>query len=208
MTTQTQSNLVTLIGYISKNDEEESAFSFSHEVNGEKFFSFTLEVERVSGTKDYIPVIISEKMIGKNITNDNFPVCIKGQFRSRNVKDETKTHLKLYVFVYDIFMFEETCNYNDVYVEGFICKHPVYRVTPKGREITDIMLAVPRLCGKSDYIPCICWGRNALYALHLPVGTKIKLAGRIQSREFQKQLDNMVENRTAYELSVSQIFEE
>ena len=208
MTTQTQSNLVTLIGYISKNDEEEDAFSFSHEINGEKFFSFTLEVERVSGTKDYIPVIISEKMIGKIITNDNFPVCIKGQFRSRNVKDETKTHLKLYVFVYDIFMFEETCNYNDVYVEGFICKHPVYRATPKGREITDIMLAVPRICGKSDYIPCICWGRNAVYASKLPVGSKIKVAGRIQSREFQKQVDNVIENRIAYELSISQIFEE
>lgn len=205
MTTQNKNNLVTLIGYIA---EKESDFSFSHEVNGEKFFSFTLVVERISGTKDYLPVIISEKMIGKNLTSVEFPVCVKGQFRSRNVKDETKTHLNLYIFVYDIFIFEETCNYNDVYIDGFICKNPAYRITPMGREITDMLIAVPRICGKSDYIPCICWGRNAVYASKLPVGSKIKVAGRIQSREFQKQVDNVIENRIAYELSISQIFEE
>lgn len=208
MATQTHDNTVTLIGYISKNNENAPYFSFSHEVNGEKFFSFTLEVERTSGTKDYLPVIISEKSIGKNITRVDVPVCIKGQFRSRNVRTETKTHLHLYIFVYDIFTFEETCSHNDVYIDGFICKNPVWRITPKGREITDIMIAVPRICGRTDYIPCICWGRNATYAAQLPVGTRIKIAGRIQSREFQKQIDDTVENRTAYELSVIQIFEE
>lgn len=208
MTTQTQSNLVTLIGYISKNDEEEDAFLFSHEVNGEKFFSFTLVTERISGTKDYLPIIVSEKLIGKNITYIDGHLCIKGQFRSYNMKDGTKTHLKLFIFAHDIFITDENYNIDDVHITGFICKNPIYRVTPKGREITDIMVAIPRLCGKSDYIPCICWGRNAVYASKLPVGTKITVAGRIQSREYQKQVDDTIEDRIAYELSVSQIFGE
>lgn len=208
MTTQNQNNLVTVIGYMAKNDNEEAAFSFSHEVNGEKFFSFTLCVERMSGTKDYLPIIVSEKLIGKNKTYVGSPLCVKGQFRSYNMKDDIKTHLKLYVFAHDIFIPDEVCSMNDVHIAGFICKAPVYRVTPLGREVTDIMLAVPRLCGKSDYIPCVCWGRNAVYASRLPVSTKITVAGRIQSREFQKQVDNIIENRIAYELSVSQIFGE
>ena len=207
MTTQNKNNLVTLSGYITNDDDDEPSLSFSHENNGEKFFSFTLCVERMSGTKDYLPIIISEKLIGKNIFQAHLPVCIKGQFRSYNTK-ETKAHLKLYVFVHDIFIQEEMCSQNDVHITGFICKNPVYRVTPLGREVTDIMVAVQRLCGKSDYIPCICWGRNAVYASQLPIGSKITVSGRIQSREFQKQLDNSIENRIAYELSVSQIFEE
>ena len=208
MTTQNKNNLVTLSGYITNDDEEEPSLSFSHEINGEKFYSFKLAVERMSGTKDYLPIIISEKLLNKDITCTDFPVCVKGQFRSYNMKSETKAHLKLYVFVHDIFILDETCSHNDVHITGFICKNPVYRVTPMGREITDILLAVPRLYGKSDYIPCICWGRIAVYASKLSVGTKITVAGRIQSREFQKQIDNSIENRIAYELSASQIFEE
>lgn len=207
MTTQNQNNLVTLTGCMAK-DDEEPAFSFSHEVNGEKFFSFTMCVERISGTKDYLPIIVSEKLIGKNKTYVEGPLCIIGQFRSYNMKDGTKAHLKLYVFAHDIFIPEEVCSRNDVHITGFICKNPVYRVTPMGREVTDLMIAVPRLCGKSDYIPCICWGRNAVFASQLPVGTKVTASGRIQSREFQKHVDSIIENRTAYELSISQIYEE
>ena len=202
MTTQ-QSNSVTLIGCMADNDDEPE-FIFSHVINGERFFSFTLEVERISNTKDYIPIIISERLIDKNYTYANIPICIEGQFRSFNQKDETKVKQVLYVFAQRIYPTDEV-DMNDIYIDGFLCRKPTYRKTPLGREITDIMIAVPRLYGKSDYIPCICWGRNAIYASNLAVGSRVRLSGRIQSREYCKTVDGIEEIRTAYEVSISQI---
>lgn len=202
MTTQ-QSNSVKLIGCMADNDDEPE-FIFSHEINGERFFSFTLEVERISNTKDYIPIIISERLIDKNYTYANIPLCIEGQFRSFNQKDETKVKQVLYVFAQRIYPADEA-DMNDIYIDGFLCRKPTYRKTPLGREITDIMIAVPRLYGKSDYIPCICWGRNAIYASNLAVGSRVRLSGRIQSREYCKTVDGIEEIRTAYEVSISQI---
>jgi len=202
MTTQ-QSNSVTLIGCMA-DDDDEPEFIFSHEINGERFFSFTLEVERISDTKDYIPIIISERLIDKNYTYANIPLCIEGQFRSFNQKDEAKVKQVLYVFAQRIYSTDE-CNVNEIAINGYVCKEPTYRKTPLGREITDLMLAVPRLCGKTDYIPCICWGRNAVYASNFEVGLPVRVSGRIQSREYTKNIDGVSEVRMAYEVSVSQI---
>lgn len=202
MTTQ-QNNSVTLIGCMADN-EDDPEFIFSHKIYGERFFSFTLEVERISNTKDYIPIIISERLIDKNYTYANIPLCIEGQFRSFNQKGEAKVKQVLYVFAQRIYPTDEA-DMNDIYINGFLCRKPTYRKTPLGREITDIMIAVPRLYGKSDYIPCICWGRNATYASNLAVGSCVRISGRIQSREYTKQIDGIEEIRTAYEVSVNQI---
>jgi len=203
MTTQAQNNAATLIGCLVTNDEN-SEFLFSHEVNGEKFYSFTLEVERISNTKDCIPIIVSERLIDKNHTYADMPLCVEGQFRSYNKKSETKVHQILYFFAQHIYPIDEP-HMNEICINGFVCKEPIYRTTPFGREITDLMLAVPRLCGKTDYIPCICWGRNAIFASSFPVGTQVQIAGRIQSREYTKIIDNIAEIRTAYEISANQI---
>jgi len=186
--------------------------SFSHEIYGEAFYSFTLKVMRLSDMCDYINVTVSERLISNMELHDGSTVCVNGQFRSYNNYCETGNRLILTVFARDIREIddlddEETdLNPNQIYLNGFLCKAPVYRTTPFGREITDLLIAVNRAYNKSDYIPCIAWGRNARYSSSLNVGDNIKIWGRIQSREYQKKIsDEESITKTAYEISVSKM---
>ena len=189
----------------------DSDFVYSHEVYGEKFFEFTVRVERLSGTADLIPVIVSERLfdIGENLVGK--AVCVEGQFRSYNEQLPDRMHLKLTFFAMDISaVSENTCDLgeNSIFLDGYVCKKPTYRETPMGREISDFILAVNRPYGKSDYIPCLLWGRNARFSQSFEPGKHIKVWGRIQSREFLKRLsETEFENRIAYEVSVSKVEE-
>ena len=183
---------------------------FSHEVYGEQFFNLFLEVKRISGVADIVPLTISERLFNLEDKCTGTVVRVSGQFRSFNKHEKNKNRLVLSVFVREI---ERVVNdydeENEIEIDGFVCKDPVYRKTPLGREIADILFAVNRSYGKSDYIPCIVWGRNAVYTSGLPVGTHLKITGRIQSRKYIKRyLDGAEEERTAYEVSVSKIEEE
>ena len=189
-------NQVTLSGCIA------SDFIFSHEVLGEKFYTAFIAVARGSGTVDMLPALFSERIIDTTGSYINEPISITGSFRSYNQHGENKTRLLLYVFV-DDYEWNSIENNNTAVLEGFICKKPVYRKTPLGREITDVLLAVNRPFGKSDYIPCICWGRSARYADSLEIGAHIKASGRIQSREYSKRVGEDEIKKTAYELSVN-----
>ena len=196
-------NQVNIVGIV------DSEFTYSHEVFGEGFYIMEVMVNRLSNMADRIPLMVSERLID---VNDNYigrTIEAKGQFRSYNKHEEGRNRLILSVFVRELTEVEEEieCSKpNSVYLNGYICKQPVYRMTPLGREIADLLLAVNRPYGKSDYLPCICWGRNARFAGKFQVGEHIHLWGRIQSRTYQKKVDNdEVEKRTAYEISVSKI---
>ncbi|MBR0409719.1 MAG: single-stranded DNA-binding protein [Eubacterium sp.] len=185
-----------------------SEFEFSHEVFGEGFYFLTLKVNRLSHSSDIIPLLISERLIDVNRSYVGKFMEAKGQFRSYNKHEDNRNHLVLSLFVRELELLEELNirRPNMIFLDGYICKEPVYRTTPLGREIADVLLAVNRAYSKSDYIPCICWGRNARYAGKLPVGSRIQLWGRIQSRQYQKKIgDERVVNRTAYEVSVSKM---
>lgn len=180
---------------------------FIYEVYGEQFFNLFLEVKRINGVADIVPLTISERLFNLEDKFTGTVVRVSGQFRSFNKHEENKNRLVLSVFVREI---ERVVNdydeENEIEIDGFVCKDPVYRKTPLGREIADILFAVNRSYGKSDYIPCIVWGRNAVYTSGLPVGTHLKLTGRIQSRGYVKMYeDGTEEQRTAYEVSVSKI---
>lgn len=193
---QMNNNSISIRGIIVRDKE------LSHEFYGEKFYEYLVSVERLSGSYDIIPVIISEKIITDNLKVGN-EVSIVGQFRSYNKIEEDRSHLMLSVFARDIVEPDYSQNSNQITLRGFVCKTPIYRMTPFKREICDIMLAVNRAYGKSDYIPVITWGRNAKYCSNFKVGEKIEVKGRIQSREYQKKLpDGTIENRVAYEVSV------
>lgn len=185
-------NKVNLIGSVA------SEFSLSHSMYGESFYSLTLSVKRDSGIIDLIPLLISDRLINTEDKLINQKVHIIGQFRSYNEHATEKSKLRLYVFV-EVFELSTDEDVNEVVLEGFICKEPTYRHTPLGRQISDIILAVNRQYGKSDYIPCVVWGRNAQFVKEQKVGTGIKISGRIQSREYMKN----DEVRIAYELSVN-----
>lgn len=178
-------------------------FKFSHEMYGEKFYESTVVSERASGVSDYIPVTVSERIADVKGKWAGQHVEIFGSFRSYN----RGNHLILYVFVDSIVSLEDSQeDTSEIHIEGFICKTPVCRETPLGREITDIMIAVNRPYGYSDYIPCIVWGRNARFASGLAVGTKMRIGGRIQSREYHKWIDDeTMETRVCYEVSVKTI---
>lgn len=182
-----------------------SPFAFEHETKGENVFSAKIEVERNSGTKDVLEVHALERSIGIDDDWCGKRVKIIGQFRSRNYFDGNKRRLLLHVFAKEIY--EAGNNFpemNAVFLHGFLCQKPVYRKTPFNREITDILLAVNRPYGKTDYIPCILWGENARKACDLDVGSEIRVTGRAQSREYEKKLpDGYVEIRTVYEISIS-----
>ena len=177
---------------------------FSHEVYGEGFYTFFVTVPRLSDANDIIPVMISERLISPDEIAVGEKVLINGQFRSYNNYSDTGSKLMLTLFAREIFMGEdESAVPNEITLTGFICKPPVYRHTPFGREIADILLAVNRSYNKSDYIPCIAWGRNARFCKGLLVGSKITLSGRIQSREYRKKIDeDEYVTKTAYEVSV------
>lgn len=196
-------NKVTIAGQII------SGFTFTHEVYGENFYLVDITVQRLSNSIDIIPLMISDRLIDINQDYIDKYVIVTGQFRSYNLKEETRSHLMLSVFVKGIEIIdapnEDTIPSlsNCIYLDGYVCKPVVYRKTPLGREIADVLLAVNRPYGKSDYIPCICWGRNARFAEGFQVGEHIQICGRIQSREYVKPGETEV--RIAYEVSVVKI---
>ena len=198
-----ENNQVSVMGRIA------TGFTFSHQVFGEGFYMMDILVKRLSDSEDRIPVMVSERLI--DITQDYVGeyIEIHGQFRSYNRHEERKNRLVLSVFAREVKFIEEmeeSSKTNQIYLDGYICKEPVYRKTPLGREIADLLLAVNRPYGKSDYIPCICWGRNARYAEHFKVGERCAIWGRIQSREYMKKLDEEnMEKRVAFEVSVSKL---
>lgn len=202
-TIYTENNKAVVVGTMA------SALQFSHEVYGEKFFFFKLSIPRLSDTADIIVITISERFFPQIDLAVGKHLAIKGQFRSYNNFSNVGNKLLLTVFVKEVKEVEEVgacSNPNSIFLNGFVCKPPVYRTTPFGREIADILLAVNRSYNKSDYIPCIAWGRNAKFAQCLEIGSKLKVWGRIQSREYQKKIDeDTVEEKTAYEISVSKL---
>ena len=198
-----KNNQVTIMGQVV------TGFEFSHEVVGEGFYIMEVMVKRLSNTFDRIPLMISERLI--DVTQDYVGeyIMATGQFRSYNRNEEQKKRLVLSVFVREISFMEEKpddSKANNILLDGYVCKEPIYRKTPMGREIADLLLAVNRPYGKSDYIPCICWGRNARYISNFGIGEHVQISGRIQSREYKKKIsDTEIELRTAYEVSVSKL---
>ena len=198
-----ENNQVTIMGEVA------SPFTFSHEVFGEGFYMVDVNVKRLSNSEDRIPLMISERLIDVSQDYTGEFIMVSGQFRSYNRHDEQKNRLVLSVFVREVSFIEEElagAKTNNIFLAGYICKLPVYRKTPLGREIADLLLAVNRPYGKSDYIPCICWGRNARFASTFEVGEHVQIMGRIQSREYIKKLtETETEKRIAYEVSVSKL---
>lgn len=186
----------------------DSELIYSHEVYGEGFYSFYIKIFRLSHICDRINVTVSERLIKDLTLDEGSEISVSGQFRSYNNYSQDGNKLILTVFARDISMgvADDEKNPNQIYLNGFLCKAPVYRTTPFGREITDLLLAVNRAYNKSDYIPCIAWGRNARFSSTLQVGDNIKIWGRIQSREYQKKIsDTESITKTAYEISVSKM---
>lgn len=202
-----ENNHLVLVGKITSDKK------FSHEIYGESFYIFDLEVPRLSGNSDIIPITISERLILEKELEIGDKVAIEGQFRSYNSYENEKNRLILTVFAKDIKYLsqeeEEDSSKkvsNEVTLVGYICKKPIYRQTPFGREISDILLAVNRAYNKSDYIPAIAWGRNARFCQNIEVGTKVKITGRVQSRNYEKKFeDGTTQTRTAYEVSISSL---
>lgn len=190
---------------------------FSHEIYGESFYIFDMEVPRLSDAQDIIPVTISERLIPEGTLEIGKKVLIKGQFRSYNSFENEKNKLILTVFAKDIFFEDEIENEvnneenkeivsNEVILTGYICKKPIYRQTPFGREIADLLLAVNRAYNKSDYIPAIAWGRTARFCQNLEVGTEVRVTGRVQSRTYEKKFeDGTSQTRVAYEVSIGSL---
>ncbi|HHT65721.1 MAG: single-stranded DNA-binding protein [Caldicoprobacterales bacterium] len=185
----------------------DSAIEFSHEMYGEGFYSFHLAVPRLSNHVDRLPITVSERLIGEIDLNRDAAVVITGQFRSYNKLIDGNNRLVLTVFVREITnQTEEIKNPNQICLNGYVCKPPIYRLTPFKREIADLLIAVNRAYNKSDYIPTIAWGRNARFCQNLEVGDNLKIWGRIQSREYQKRYPSgEVVAKTAYEVSVSKM---
>jgi len=208
-TNYSDNNHLSLVGKVT------SEKRFSHETYGEKFYIFDMEVPRLSDTTDIIPITASERIINDDLLTIGNKLIIKGQFRSYNSYDNERNRLILTVFAKDIVtedaLTEEELEEikrtsNEVTLLGYICKTPIYRQTPFGREIADILLAVNRAYNKSDYIPSIAWGRNARFCQNLPTGTEVKIVGRVQSRNYEKKHeDGSIENKVAYEVSIASL---
>lgn len=204
-----ENNHIVLVGKVTSDKR------FSHEIYGEKFYVFDLSVPRLSGNSDIIPVTISERLMVNGELPLNTKVTVEGQFRSYNSYGEGRNRLVLTVFAKNVTLLEDQENEveakkdfisNEVTLIGYICKKPIYRQTPFGREIADILLAVNRAYNKSDYIPCIAWGRNARFCSKMAVGTEVKMTGRIQSRMYEKKHeDGTIEPRIAYEVSMANL---
>lgn len=180
------------------------SLELSHKIYGEAFYTFYLECERLSDKTDVLPVTVSERLLEKHPLCDGESVMVRGQLRSYNKLVDGKVRLYLTVFARDIG--EATTSINEIEMKGFVCKPPVFRVTPFGREITDILVAVNRAYNKSDYIPSIVWGRNARFASAFEVGDKVTVFGRVQSRQYEKVLESGEKiTRVAYEVSISRL---
>lgn len=184
-------------------------FVYSHEVFGEGFYMVDVEATRLSDSTDIIPIMVSDRLVDVNQNYSGCLISVVGQFRSYNRHEGKKNRLILSVFAREVEFLdalEVSSETNQIYLEGFVCKEPIYRKTPLGREIADLLIAVNRPYGKSDYIPCICWGRNARFASSLSVGSRCAFWGRIQSREYMKKIgEEQFEKRLAYEVSVSKL---
>ena len=198
-----ENNQVSIMGKVA------SGFTFSHQVYGEGFYLVDVLVKRLSDSEDRIPLMVSERLVDVTQDYEGEYIMVQGQFRSYNRHEEKHNRLVLSVFAREVRFVEEeddSVPVNQIFLDGYICKPPVYRKTPLGREIADLLMAVNRPYGKSDYIPCICWGRNARYASAFAVGGHVLIWGRIQSREYVKKLgENQAEKRIAYEVSVSKL---
>ena len=173
---------------------------FSHENHGKKFYRFTLEVPRLSGTSDYLPIVAEEHLVHALNPDGGSMIGIQGQVRSHNVRSEGVRHLLIFVFATAIEA-EDGEPVNDVMLEGPLCREPVYRRTPLGREICDIMLAVPRAFRRADYLPCILWGRTAQEGARHHTRDVVRITGRLQSRNYTKMTEDGPQERTAYEIS-------
>ena len=204
-----ENNYLTLVGKVTGEKK------FSHEIYGERFFTFNLSIPRLSGNSDVIPVTTSERLITDEMLTEGNKLLIKGQFRSYNSYENEKNKLVLTVFAKDVQEVKDNENSeeneitkkemttNEVVLIGYVCKKPIYRQTPFGREIADLLLAVNRAYNKSDYIPTIAWGRNARFCQNLEIGTQVKIVGRVQSRMYEKKHeDGTVEQKVAYEVSI------
>lgn len=180
---------------------------YSHDVFDEGFYTLNLSIPRLSGQEDIIPITISERLLTSHPIKVGDTIALKGQFRSYNKLENEKSKLVLTVFVRELCEVSDQNNPNIIEIFGYICKTPIYRTTPFNREITDMLMAVNRSYNKSDYIPCITWGRNARFVGSMPVGTKLSVVGRIQSREYMKKYDDLAEpvKKIAYEISVSKV---
>ncbi len=206
-----ENNYLTLVGKVTGEKE------FSHEIYGERFYVFKLAILRLSGNEDIIPITISERLIQEDTLKEGKKLLVKGQFRSYNSYENERNRLILTVFAKDVMEVEENEEEeneivrkdsitNEVVLMGYICKKPIYRQTPFGREISDILLAVNRAYNKSDYIPCIAWGRNARFCQNLEVGSQVKIVGRVQSRTYEKKYeDGTSQTRVAYEVSIGSL---
>lgn len=198
-----ENNKVSLVGQIL------SDFMIDHQVYGEHFYTTYILVKRLSDNVDILPLTVSERLLNMSENYKGRTVSVSGQFRSYNRREGSKNTVRLFVFAREIKLVDDLENdiqTNTILLDGYICKAPVYRQTPDGREITDIILAINRPYGKSDYIPCIAWGRNAIYASSMNVGDHLKAEGRIQSREYQKRIsETETEMRTALEVSLSRL---
>lgn len=208
-----ENNYLTLVGEVTGEKK------FSHEIYGESFYLFNLSVARLSGNSDIIPITVSERLLTEETLKEGKKLLVKGQFRSYNSYENEKNRLILTVFAKDIMELEQNEENeeeneivkkdtitNEVVLVGYICKKPIYRQTPFGREISDILLAVNRAYNKSDYIPCIAWGRNARFCQNLEIGSQVKVVGRVQSRTYEKKHeDGSIEARVAYEVSIGSL---
>ena len=204
-----ENNHLVLVGKVTSDKK------FSHEIYGEKFYIFDLEVPRLSGNADIIPITISERLLEKEDLEIDKKIIVEGQFRSYNSYQNERNKLVLTVFAKDVKFIENQDEEiqaskdfvsNEVTLNGYICKKPIYRQTPFGREIADLLLAVNRTYNKSDYIPCIAWGRNARFCENIEVGTEVKVVGRVQSRTYEKKYeDGTSETKVAYEVSISSL---
>ena len=205
-----ENNYLTLVGKVTGEKR------FSHEIYGERFYIFNLSIPRLSGNADIIPITVSERLINDEMLEEGKKLLVKGQFRSYNSYENEKNKLILTVFAKDIMEVEDVEEENElakkdtvtneVVLVGYVCKKPIYRQTPFGREIADLLLAVNRAYNKSDYIPSIAWGRNARFCQNLEVGTQVKVVGRVQSRTYEKKFeDGTSETRVAYEVSVGSL---
>ena len=208
-TNYSENNQLVLVGKVT------SEKRFSHEIYGEKFYIFDLSVPRLSGNDDVIPVTISERLMPNGNIELNSKIVVEGQFRSYNSYNEGRNRLVLTVFAKNVTLLDDQESEvearkdfisNEVTLIGYICKKPVFRQTPFGREIADILLAVNRAYSKSDYIPCIAWWRTDRFCENMEVGTEVKIVGRVQSRQYEKKHeDGTIENKVAYEVSVGSL---
>ena len=209
-TNYSENNYLILVGKVANEKK------FSHEVYGESFYLFNLEIPRLSGTSDIIPITVSDRLLTETNLDIGEKIIVKGQFRSYNTYENNRNKLVLTVFAKDIIAGENVNQEaeelekeeisNEVILNGYVCKPPIYRQTPFKREIADLLLAVNRSYNKSDYIPCIAWGRNARYCQNMEVGTCVRVVGRVQSRIYEKKLeDGTVEERVAYEVSIGSL---